>query len=103
KGELPPGMRLAAADYYRQMSGDGELWVREDGLPLRQILNLTFPEQQAEFVNAQIVVDFYRFGQPRASLTDLAQTGDLAGLVAAIPASLPASTPLLLPFSLLIS
>jgi len=62
KGELPPGISLESSRYYRDMVGDGELWVRSDGLPLRQILNLQFPEQRDEYVNAQITTDFSGFG-----------------------------------------
>ncbi len=63
RGELPAGVTLEAPSYYRDMTGDGELWVRDDGFPLRQILNLNFPEQQDQTVHAQIVVDFSHFGQ----------------------------------------
>jgi hypothetical protein len=64
KGELPPGLRLDVPRYYRDMKGSGELWVGEDGLPLRQILTLQFPEQKDEQVHAQITVDFSQFGTP---------------------------------------
>ncbi len=101
RGELPPGVHIQTQDYLHDMRGDGELWVREDGLPLRQILNLTFPEQQGEFVSAQIAVDFFRFGQPATDLIALAQTGDLAGLLAALPRTLPDPTPALIPLMLL--
>ena len=63
KGELPAGINLNASDYYGKMTGDGELWVGEEGLPLRQILRLNFPAQNDEFVTAQIVVNFSRFGE----------------------------------------
>jgi hypothetical protein len=101
KGELPPGVQLATSDYYRNMTGDGELWVGEDGLPLRQVLNLNFPEQQDQTVHAQLVVDFSRFGTPQQSLVELLRGGDLAGLAAALPGHLPDLTPLLLMASLL--
>ena len=45
KGELPSGLHLELPAYYRDMTGDGELWVRQDGNPLRQVLNLNFPEK----------------------------------------------------------
>ena len=68
KGALPPGSNLAVSQYYRAMTGDGELWVAENGLPVRQILNLAFPEQRDEALNAQITVDFSQFGAlPAAS------------------------------------
>jgi hypothetical protein len=62
KRALPPGSSLTVPQYYRDMTGDGELWVGENGLPVRQILNLAFPEQHDESLNAQITVDFSQFG-----------------------------------------
>jgi hypothetical protein len=64
-GELPPGVRLEAADSYARAEGSGELWVAADGLPLRQILNLRFPEHGGERVGARIVIDFSDFTAPR--------------------------------------
>ncbi|MFV9507238.1 MAG: LamG-like jellyroll fold domain-containing protein [Oscillochloridaceae bacterium umkhey_bin13] len=64
-GELPPGTRLEVADGYARVEGTGELWVDSQGLPLRQILELRFPEQGGERVGATIVVDFSRFGPSR--------------------------------------
>jgi hypothetical protein len=63
KGELPSGMQLDVPSYYRDMKGTGELWVGRDGLPLRQVLDLSFPEQHDEHVDAHITVDFSQFGQ----------------------------------------
>ena len=63
RGELPPQLHLSTSPYYKEMTGDGELWIGTDGLPLRQILNLNFPVQNEERVAAQIKVDFYDFAQ----------------------------------------
>jgi hypothetical protein len=101
KGELPPGVSLEQPQYYRDMTGDGELWVGEDGLPLRQILNLNFPEQREQTVHAQIVVDFSHFGTPDQSLADMARGGDIAGLANALPGYLPDLTPVLMLVTLL--
>ena len=65
RGELPQGVRFEISNYYHDMTGEGELWVDESGLPLRQILNLRFPEQDDESVQAQIKVDFFQFGEIR--------------------------------------
>ena len=62
RGELPNGIHLEAPTYFRDMAGSGELWVGDDGLPLRQILTLEFPPQKDEQVHAQIVVNFSSFG-----------------------------------------
>jgi Ca2+-binding RTX toxin-like protein len=89
RGALAPGASLAVSQYYRDMTGDGELWVAENGLPVRQILNLTFPEQGGEALNAQITVDFSQYGAPPSA-------GGLAGLLGALGAKLPAPGNLLL-------
>ncbi len=68
RGELPSQLHLSTSPYYKDMTGDGELWVGEDGLPLRQILNLNFPPQREERVAAQIKVDFFDFAQPATGL-----------------------------------
>lgn len=89
KGELPPGVRLDVPSHYRDMTGEGELWVGTDGLPLRQLLTLRFPENNGESVHAQIKVDFSQFGQPTAGLAGLARSGDIAGLFAALSRDAP--------------
>jgi len=62
KGELPPGVNLDVPHQYAGMDGGGELWVDERGLPLRQILHLTFPKTEDDQVEADITVDFAGFG-----------------------------------------
>ena len=62
KGELPSGVELHLPRQYAGMTGEGELWVSEDGLPLRQILHLAFPETDDDRVEAEIRVDFSDFG-----------------------------------------
>lgn len=107
KGELPPGVQIEAPAYYRQMSGEGELWVGSDGLPLRQILELRFPEQRNETIHTQLTVDFSRFGTPQRTLAELWQAGDTSGVVDAIarhlpsPAALSVLLPVVLPLLLL--
>ena len=65
KGDVPPGVTFEVPAYYRDMVGDGELWVGEDGLPIRQILTLQFPEQDDEFVSAHIACLLYTSPSPR--------------------------------------
>lgn len=61
-GELPPGVELDLPQVYAGMTGQGELWVSQDGLPLRQILNLQFPDRpDGHYVTAQATVDFSDF------------------------------------------
>jgi hypothetical protein len=85
RGELPNGIQLEAPAYFRDMVGSGELWVGDDGLPLRQILTLQFPPQEDEQVHAQIVVNFSDFGsaQPAAILPAASAGGEFGAAVQA--------------------
>ncbi|NJK80869.1 MAG: hypothetical protein HC914_13610 [Chloroflexaceae bacterium] len=62
QGELPPGLQIGTPDFYRDLRGTGEVWIAETGLPVRQVLHLTFPEQQEQQVSAHITVNFSQFG-----------------------------------------
>ncbi|MFN8440654.1 MAG: LamG-like jellyroll fold domain-containing protein [Caldilineaceae bacterium] len=97
-GELPADMRLETPLFYRDMSGTGELWIADDGLPLRQILTLQFPPQHDEQVQAQVVVDFTAFGTPQPSLTQAWQAGNLAAFFDRLSAPLPNLSVVLLVF-----
>ena len=88
RGALSSGSQLTVSPYYRDMTGDGELWVAENGLPVRQVLNLAFPEQRDETLNAQITVDFSQYGTPPASAT--------AGLLGMLSDHLPFTSDVLL-------
>jgi len=67
KGELPPGITLGLSDRYRNMAGKGELWVDEDGLPLRMILHVEYPEtMNSDRSEVELQTDFSRF--PREEL-----------------------------------
>lgn len=94
-GELPPTMHLDASPVLRDMRGQGELWVGANGLPLRQILHLQFPEQHDERTEVQMVVNFSRFAAPPPTLYALARTGDLAGIGARVAATMPSVPPFL--------
>jgi len=96
KGELPADLHFETPTYYRDMTGTGEVWVGEDGLPLRQILTLQFPPQRDEQVQAQIVVDFSHYGTPQPTLTQAWQTGNLDALFNHLAAPLPDLTVVLL-------
>ncbi len=84
RGELPNGVQFEVSSYYHDMTGNGELWVRENGLPLRQILNIRFPEQNDESVQAQIKVDFSHFGQTRYVGGEFVQVDPAAGAGSAV-------------------
>lgn len=75
---LPPGMQAGVPAVYSELTGSGELWVGQDGLPLRQLLTLHFPEQGGEQVSATIDTSFSAYGRAPA-------LGPLAAVVAAAP------------------
>ncbi|MBN1887617.1 MAG: Ig-like domain-containing protein [Thermoflexales bacterium] len=58
RGELPPGIQLELARTYVGMSGQGEIWLDNAGLPLRQIIHAAFPPQYGEQVELEITTDF---------------------------------------------
>jgi uncharacterized repeat protein (TIGR01451 family) len=87
RGELPAGLRLELVREYLTMQGVGEIWLNAQGLPVRQIVHLTFPAQPgaSEWLEAQITTD-YRDWQPGAS--PLAALVSLPGRLLDAPASL---------------
>lgn len=63
-GKLPPGMPLGVADQLADAEGEGELWVRADGLPLRHTLTIRFPATEHSQVTTISTVDFSAFDAP---------------------------------------
>jgi hypothetical protein len=63
KGELPAGLTLDKARVYNDMTGDGEIWIDEDGLPLRLTLHLEFPEGRYEQQTVDLKTDFSNFAR----------------------------------------
>ncbi|MCJ7550915.1 MAG: hypothetical protein MUQ30_14680, partial [Anaerolineae bacterium] len=57
-GELPPGVDLETPALYADMTGTGEIWLDDAGLPLRISLDVLFPATAWEQVEAQITTDF---------------------------------------------
>lgn len=90
RGDLPAGVQLELSPYNAAMTGDGELWVGADGLPLRQILRLRFPAERDEQLSAQIAVNFFDYAeQTSAAVTLLNAPAALGALVAPyLPGSL---------------
>lgn len=66
KGRLPVGISLDLPRQYVEMTGSGELWIGADGLPLRQMLDLTFPQPDGGRVQARVTANFADFGQHAA-------------------------------------
>ncbi len=59
---LPAHVNVDLTKVYAEMTGTGELWVDGDGLPLRQIFDLTFPPDAHDYAtSAAITVDFSGF------------------------------------------
>ncbi len=101
QGKLPYNMSLGLASQYESMTGDGELWIRSDGLPLRQIVTVHFPPQGDNRVDGQFTIDFSNYPslalrQPlKFTLTGLSDFADsLQSIVATALAQLPPNCPI---------
>ncbi len=92
KDKLPSFARLDVLKQYVDMTGSGEIWVDDNGLPLRQIVHLEFPPELLERVSAEITTDFDQWAvdvtrtaastDVRSSFgLDLPGFGNLAGLM----------------------
>jgi hypothetical protein len=61
-GKLPAGMTLDTPRAYREMGGQGEIWLDKNGLPLRLAVDLDYPvAETGERVSASIQTDFSGF------------------------------------------
>lgn len=61
-GQLPMGMNLSVSDVYRQMVSSGEVWLNEDGLPVRLIVTMKLPpEENGDHVESTITTDYYNY------------------------------------------
>lgn len=69
-GKLPPDISLDTADVYTGMTGEGEVWVNEQGLPVRQIVSLVFPEDDVQQVqvSAVLTTDFSQWNDQQPPL-----------------------------------
>ena len=63
RGKLPDGISLDALHLYVDMTGEGEIWLDSQGLPLRQIINVQFPPTDIDQVEAHITTDFSDWGE----------------------------------------
>ncbi len=70
RGELPPGMQLQAPDKFMNMTGNGELWLDEAGLPLRQTIFMQFSPEGDNRQEVEIRTDYRQWQQ--SDLTGLA-------------------------------
>ncbi|MBC8422435.1 MAG: hypothetical protein H8E01_00230, partial [Chloroflexi bacterium] len=76
QGELPLGLSLDASNQFRAMTGQAEVWIDGNGLPLRLTVHLDYPEQRnGERIEADIKTDFSHFApmmEARSPVTRLA-------------------------------
>ncbi|MFZ0548411.1 MAG: thrombospondin type 3 repeat-containing protein, partial [Candidatus Promineifilaceae bacterium] len=66
-GAPPAGMELAPPEAYQRMTGQGDLWINEAGLPARLEMQVEMPDQPkaGERVTAVIDNDFFSFDLTR--------------------------------------
>jgi subtilisin-like proprotein convertase family protein len=70
KGELPAGLSLESSSLYRGVSGQGQIWIDDAGLPLRLAVHLNYlPEENGDRVEAQIKTDFSGFDRQRLAVS----------------------------------
>src|SRR3990172_2417607 len=81
QGKLPPGVQLDLPAQYKDMTGEGELWVRDDGLPLRQIIKARFPAQSDYRVEAEFTVDFSDYANVAQASNPQGTFGGLFGFL----------------------
>jgi hypothetical protein len=68
QGKLPPGVTVEAARDYRELTGEGEVWLDEQGLPLRLQLQLRYPPAaNGAWSEAEVRSDFSGFPAPVVS------------------------------------
>ncbi|MBN1878452.1 MAG: hypothetical protein JXA33_29815, partial [Anaerolineae bacterium] len=67
KGELPAGITLDVSNIYHNATGEGNVWLAADGLPLRLSLHILYPRQtNGEQVEAELKTDFSNFALAQA-------------------------------------
>ena len=73
KGELPMGLTLESPREYQAVTGEGEIWIDEQRMPLRLSVHLVYPpKRNGQRIEADITTDFSRFSSNgRAASSDL--------------------------------
>jgi hypothetical protein len=93
QGKLPAHVTLELPGHFVNMTGHGELWVNESGLPQRLRMDLSFPPANGEESNAVIVTDFSGWEKDNvaAASTAVPSVGALlSSSLQAVERSLPA-------------
>src|SRR5689334_9667339 len=83
QGKLPSGIQLDLPSQYKDMTGTGELWLRRDGLPLRQIIHAKFPPQSDYRVEADFTVNFSDYATGAQASSPIAFVGDFFASIGA--------------------
>ncbi len=96
QSQLRPGVTATLPEVYLGMSGTGELWVRADGLPLRQVIAMQFPAQGDSSTTAAIAVDFFDYAAVPPSLSGSTLAFQAEGLRSALLAAISSRPDLLL-------
>ncbi|MEM7028050.1 MAG: LamG-like jellyroll fold domain-containing protein [Chloroflexota bacterium] len=66
RGELPLGLSLDVSQHYANLVGAGEVWLDEEGLPQRLLINLEYPQQpDGTRVMAHIKTDLWDYDRQR--------------------------------------
>lgn len=62
KGELPAGINLDISEQFKDITGQGEVWLSAQNMPLRLSIHLDYPRQaNGERIEANIQTDFSNF------------------------------------------
>ena len=73
EGYIPSAISFSAPEVYASMTGQGELWIDEHGLPQRMVINLHIPARQENGdVEAVIQNDFFDYDLDRVGVATIA-------------------------------
>ena len=77
RGTLPIGLTIDSAEFYRQMTGQGDIWIDANGLPSRMQVAMSFPPQNENGrTEATITTDFSNYNQSNITQATTTFQGD---------------------------
>ncbi|MCB0036465.1 MAG: hypothetical protein KDE51_20675, partial [Anaerolineales bacterium] len=78
-GQLPQGFQLSAPDQLKNSTGQGEIWINEQGLPSYLAIDLALPRQpNGDEVTAEIQTEFMDYDTERIAAAQTMITEDPA-------------------------
>lgn len=92
RGELAPGEALERLEYYEKMTGLGELWLNESGLPQRLRIRSVYPPlpDESEYREVETITDYRDFRGDNTRMTRIERIGaDFASALGALNPSNP--------------